>query len=209
MKIAGTEVSLEVALEAVQKYAMEHPATLEIFDGVGEHGYKDEHPNEITLADIGRLVVINAQLAADDVPTLLNTPIAEALAAVPVDASLEDCEPGTDLWRDASHLYSLLDIKNIGPAKRSKLLHAKRPRLVFISDSVTGAKYETEARRIASESDFETAGFWQAARADILQDEFRELMSEVAKTMVDGITGKPTLESLSSVRVLDIVCWGT
>lgn len=161
----------------------------------------------MTLSDIGRLVVINARLDADDVHCLLDVQAADAFAQVPIDARLEDCEPGTPLWETVSALYEMFRRANIGQAKRSKLLHAKRPGLIFISDSITSSKYQASAEAIAAQADYETKGYWEAARNDILQTEFSDLMKEVATISVPGLPGEPVLASLSSVRVLDIVCW--
>jgi len=206
MRIAGNEVSRTDAHEQVRTYAKRFYNTLKYFDGVGMGRSVDDSPNEVTLADLGRLVIINAGLEADDVPALLDVDAEAALAAVPPNAKLEECEPGTQLWNAASKLYALFQLPNIGKAKRSKLLHLKRPGLIRINDSVTEAKYRKSAKEIASKADYETEGYWEAARNDILQDEFAELMRDVANVTVPQLGGA-SLASLSAVRVLDIVCW--
>lgn len=201
MHIASTEVSEDEAIKRVVAYSAQHFKTLQVFDGLGDRGYKDESPNEVTLADIGRLVIINANLRADNVSALLDVAASEALAAVPATAKLEDCEVGGKLWNDAARLYELFKsegTKGIGKAKRSKLLHAKRPGLVFINDSKTGAAYKEVAK---------TGGYWQAAKRDIEQEAFVDLMTAVAKIRVEKLPGSPTLAPLSRLRILDIVSW--
>ncbi len=60
---------------------------------------------------------------------------AAEFAAVPATARLEDCTPGTLVYQAATALYDKYRLSNIGPAKRSKLLHLKRPWLVPIADT--------------------------------------------------------------------------
>ena len=55
---------------------------------------------------------------------------ATEFAAVPATARLEHCKAGSDLYKAATALYEkyrLIRGSNIGRAKRSKLLHLKRP----------------------------------------------------------------------------------
>jgi hypothetical protein len=208
MRIASSEVSIDEARARVEKYAANHPKTLEIFDGVGEGGHSDESPNQVTLADIGRLVVVNAQLQADDVPALLEVDAHDEFAAVPVDAALEECTYNDETWKAATVLFNrFLEVPGIARAKRSKLLHAKRPRMFFISDSKTAKAYESVAAAIAAERDDDSLGYWEAAQRDITQPEFESLMSDVARITVPGLSGEPNLGSLTRLRVLDIVCW--
>ena len=53
--------------------------------------------SSVTLADIGRLVVVDARLAATDAPLLLGAARPEVFAAVPATARLEEWEPGNAL----------------------------------------------------------------------------------------------------------------
>lgn len=208
MKIAGNEVEQDDAVASIRTYAGRYPGTLEIFDGIGDNGYRDDSPDRVTLADIGRLVVINARLDADDVPQLLSVDAGAEFSAVPVEATLEGCAEGDSTWNAATALYSKFTGRSgIARAKRSKLLHAKRPGLFFISDSHTGKLYEESVKAIAKERGDGSAGYWAAAQQDIQQDEFGELMDEVSSIVVEGLSGRPTLAPLTRLRVLDIVAW--
>jgi hypothetical protein len=206
MEIANETVTVDEAFSTVRRYAEDHPQTLRIFDGLGANGYEDPEPDQVTLADIGRLVVINGRPDADDVARLLDADTSQ-LGNIEQGATLEDCEIGDVTWKLASELYKAFDLDNIGPAKRSKLLHSKRPGLFFINDSVTGAHYEAAAKKHADPDGPAGQGFWAAARDDIRQAEFDQLMALLAETVVDSPGGPLPLGELSRVRVLDIVCW--
>ena len=206
MRIADEELTVEAAGARVEKYAREHLRTLEIFDGLGGDFTREDSSDRVTLSDIGRLVVINAQLQADDVPALLDAD-SSRLADLHLDADLADCEVGDETWTLASEVYETFKIRGIGPAKRSKLLHLKRPRMFFIHDSRTGARYQNAAAAVAAEDDAFATGFWEAVRRDLKQPEFDELMLKVTAINVEGSSGPLQLGSLSKLRVLDIVCW--
>jgi hypothetical protein len=55
------------------------------------------------------------------------TDAAGEFATVPATARLEDCPPGSLLHQAATALYDEYRLSNIGPAKRSKLLHSNDP----------------------------------------------------------------------------------
>lgn len=59
---AGRDVSPDEAFERLRDYGGLHARTIEFYD----HGGQDT-PNAVTLADIGRLVVIDARLSGNDV----------------------------------------------------------------------------------------------------------------------------------------------
>jgi hypothetical protein len=139
MRIGDHDVGRDRALQLLQDYAVDHADTVRLYDLAGNPegqpgpGGAAEPVNAVSLADIGRLVVINAGLTGADVTTLMDIDAATEFAAVPAIARLEHCEPGSDLYEAATALYEkyrLLKGSNIGQAKRSKLLHLKRPWLV-------------------------------------------------------------------------------
>jgi hypothetical protein len=104
-------------------------------DGRPGPGGAADPVNAVTPGDIGRFVVINASLSADDVATLIDIDAAAEFAAVPAPALLEHCEPGSDLPGSCGpyEKYRLARGSNIGRAKRSQLLHLKRSWLVPIA----------------------------------------------------------------------------
>jgi hypothetical protein len=129
------------------------------------------------------LVAINAGLAAEDVATLIGIDASSEFAAVPATARLEDCEPDSDLYAAATALYEkyrLFKGSNIGPAKRSKLLHLKRPWLVPIADSHTISVYRRRAEDWASRLGIAT-GHWEAVREDLRTgaDDFKRLSAHL------------------------------
>ena len=208
MLIADRKMTVDQAVRAVEGYAERYPKTLEVYDGLGDNGYRDPAPHHVTVGDIGRLVIINAMLKANDVGALLDVDAHQAFASVPVDASLENATYGEALWNDATALFDLFgSIKGVDRAKRSKLLHMKRPHLFFVADSVTSAAYSGVAAELAAARGDGSKGFWEAAQRDIQQVEFADVMSSLESRTVPALPGSPSLGSLSRLRVLDIVCW--
>ncbi|MCW2770044.1 MAG: hypothetical protein JWR27_1477 [Aeromicrobium sp.] len=208
MRVASEQINVDEAIRRVEAYARRFPRTLEIFDGIGRVELADSDPDRVTLADIGRLVVIDAQLRADDVPVLLGVDAGAQLAAVPFDAKLEDADYGGILWVAASDLLDrFTGLEGVDRSKRSKLLHVKRPGMFFISDNRTGSAYQVVADAFAKDRDDASLGYWEAAQADIVQPAFVELMGRLDDWSVDSDSGTLRLGHLSRVRVLDIVCW--
>jgi hypothetical protein len=214
MRIGDHEVSRDKALQMLQDYAIEHAATVRLYDLAGDldgrpgPGSAAEPVNAVSLADIGRLGVINAGLAADDVATLTGIDAAAEFAAVPANARLEQCEPGSDLYQAASALYEkyrLLRGSNIGQAKRSKLLHLKRPWLVPIADTRVISVYHRRADDCAAKLGI-PSGHWEAVREDLEAgaDDFGWLTA----TLTDCSEPHARLLSrLTSLRMLDILAW--
>lgn len=208
MRVASEDIDIHEGIRRVEAYARRFPRTLEIFDGIGQVELVEADPDRVTLADIGRLVVIDAQLRADDVPVLLGVDAGAQLAAVPIDAKLEDADYGGALWEAASELLDrFTGLEGVDRAKRSKLLHIKRPGMFFISDYRTGNAYQAVADAFSKKRGYEALGYWEAAQADIVQPAFVELMGLLDDWRLDSDSGTLRLGHLSRVRVLDIVCW--
>jgi hypothetical protein len=202
------------ALELLQDYAVKYANTVRLYDLAGD---TEGHPgpsgaaepvNAVSLCDIGRLVVINAALAADDVATLMDIDAAAEFAAVPATAQLEQCEPGSELYREATALYEkyrLFRGSNIGPAKRSKLLHLKRPWLVPIADSRTTSVYRHRANDWAARLGT-ASGHWEAVRQDLIADanDFEWLIMQLRGHHTPEVQ---RLGLLTSLRLLDILAW--
>ena len=75
--------------------------------------------------------------------------------------------PGTSLYRAATAPYDKYRLTNIGQAKRSKLLHLKRPWLVPIADTRVTAAYRDRSGAWAEELGI-ASGHWEAAREDLI-----------------------------------------
>lgn len=173
MRFGDCQVSRDRALALLAGYAVSHADTVRLYDFAGQ---EDGEPgpdgaarpaNAVTLADIGRLVAINAGLAAADVAALVDVDAAGEFAAVPAAARLEDWEPGTGLDEAATALYDRYRLSGIGQAKRSKLLHIKRPWLVPIADSRVVKVYQHRAAALAAELGL-VSGHWAAVREDLI-----------------------------------------
>jgi hypothetical protein len=127
---------------------------------------------------------------------------------LPATTRLEDCEPGSDLYHAATALYEkhrFVHGSNIGPAKRSKLLHLKRPWLVPIADSRTIGVYRRRADGWAARLGV-ASGRWEAVREDLIADtsDFEWFISRLSE---DPAPELQRLSRLTSLRLLDILAW--
>lgn len=214
MIIGDHELKADRALELLQDYAAQYASTVRLYDLAGDAdgrpgpGSGADPINAVTLGDIGRLVVINAGLSAGDVATLMDIDATSELTAVPATARLENCEPGNDLYQAATALYEkyrLFRGSNIGPAKRSKLLHLKRPWLVPIADSRTISVYRRRADNWAARLRV-PSGHWEAVREDLMvgSADFERLTMRLSE---DPAPELQRLSRLTSLRLLDILAW--
>jgi hypothetical protein len=212
MRIGDHDFGLGRALGLLQDYAVNYANTVRLYDladdpeGRPGPGSGAEPVNTVTLGDIGRLVVIKAGLAACDVATLLDINAATGFAAVPPTARLEECEPGSDLYQAATFLYEkyrLFKGSNIGPAKRSKLLHLKRPWLVPIADTRVISVYRRRADSWAAKLGT-ASGHWEAVREDLnaAVDDFEWLTARLCDHQEARVQ---RLGRLTSLRLLDIL----
>lgn len=211
MQIGDHRLDLVDALRILQNYAVNYADTVRFYDLAGNPG---GHPgpdsgtspaNAVTLGDIGRLVAINAALSAEDVATLMDANAAAEFAAVPATAQLEDCAPGTVLYLAATALYDKYRLSNIGQAKRSKLLHLKRPWLVPIADTRVTAPYHDRSGAWADQLGI-ASGHWEAAREDLTTaaGDFEWLTGQLRDHQEPRIQ---RLSRLTSLRLLDILAW--
>lgn len=211
MQIGDHELDRDEASGILKDYAVTYAGTVRFYDLAGDPGgYPgsggDACPaNAVSLRDIGRLVTISAALGAADVATLMDVDAAAEFAAVPEDARLEDCEHGTSLYRAATALYDKYRLSNIGQAKRSKLLHLKRPWLVPIADTRVTAAYRDRSAAWAEKLGI-ASGHWEAAREDLTAaaGDFTWLTAELRTQQEPAIQ---RLSRLTSLRLLDIIAW--
>lgn len=212
MHIADRELSRDEALALVRNYAIRYAGTVLLYDLAGDDasypgpGGAAEPVNTITLADIGRLVVINAGLRAGDVPLLLDVQADEAFAEVAATARLQECVPGGPLYLAATLLYDLFRLPGIGGVKRSKLLHLKRPWLVPIYDTHVHRVYKDMAADLGAQIKDLDGGWWEAARRDLIDaaDEFAWLS---ARLRDDDEARVRRAGKLTELRLLDIIAW--
>jgi len=216
MKIGDFDLSRDDAWRIAQSYAALHGDTVLYYDLGGDLKGSPgadsgaEPVDGVTLADLGRLVVFNAQLRANDVATLMTLEINHVLdpAVLPPDARLEDWGSGTP-WDDAA--TAAYDAFRPGPgsgiqrAKRSKLLHLKRPWLVPIHDSRIDAIYSRAALQ-RGRSQGGPAAYWEVIREDLVAGcaDLEWLSGQLADS--DDATQR-RMGQLTSLRLLDVLAW--
>lgn len=214
MIIGDHELTADRAVELLHDYATQYASTVRLYDLAGDAdgrpgpGSAAEPVNAVTLGDIRRLVVINARLSADDVATLIDIDATSEFTAVPATSRLENCEPGSDLYQAATALYEkyrLFRGRNIGPAKRSKLLHLKHPWLVPIADSRTISVYRRRAENWAARLGI-PSGHWEAVREDLIAGS-TDLERLSMRLSEDPAPEPQRLSRLTSLRLLDILAW--
>jgi hypothetical protein len=102
-------------------------------------------------------------------------------------------------------MYRFPPGSSIERAKRSKLLHIKRPWLVPISDSRIATIYDSRVR-LSAKALGRDAASWEVIRED-LRDGAADFAWLVEQLLADGDPGIRRLGRLTSLRLLDIVAW--
>ncbi|HET6986111.1 MAG TPA: DUF6308 family protein [Kribbella sp.] len=145
MNIGTRKIVVDEAIAQLRLYAETNGAVLQYYDGLpGMTCVGGSDPNQVTLEDLARTMVIGADLRAMDIPWLLEVEAEKEFAAIPVNARLEDATPGSDLFRAAMELDDkFTGHRGFGHAKKSKLLHLKRPYLYPVTDSFIRMTYGT------------------------------------------------------------------
>ncbi|MET7283804.1 DUF6308 family protein [Kribbella sp. NPDC005582] len=147
MNIGTRKIVVDEAIAQLRIYAESNGAVLRYYDGLpGMTNVGGSDPNRVTLEDLARTMVIGSDLRALDIPWLLEVEADKEFAAVPVDARLEDAAPGSELFEAAMALDEKFSgHRGFGQAKKSKLLHLKRPFLFPVSDSFIRMTYTNAA----------------------------------------------------------------
>ena len=145
MNIGTRKIVVDEAIAQLRLYAETNGAVLQYYDGLpGMTCVGGSDPDQVTLEDLARTMVIGADLRAMDFPWLLEVEAEKEFAAIPVDARLEDATPGSDLFLAAMALdEKFTGHRGFGHAKKSKLLHLKRPYLYPVTDSFIRMTYGT------------------------------------------------------------------
>ena len=206
--LAGQQISTEHALAHLTAYARAVPDTIRYYDYGGDLDHLPAAADGVEMADIARLVVINAELRANDVHALLAPVDQDLWAQVPQEAHFEDL-PDNPL--DHPHYGTLVALYDaykardgLGPTKITKLLHLKRPHLVPILDSVALAAYEKQAGDLAKEFGQGRALYWAAmwrdARANTTEvSDLKENLRSTHETWA--------VAALTPLRLHDILVW--
>ena len=144
MRIASEDLTVDQAVAVCRWYARQHPATLELYDFGGTN--TDPHPHDtVELSDAGRLVAINANLKANDVPTMIHAAANAPWDAVGPEEDLLATKVPEELLQRAEKLYRHFRGAGLGPTRTHKLLHLKRPAVYPIVDSVVRVTYKAQA----------------------------------------------------------------
>ena len=145
MNIGTRKIVVDEAIAQLRLYAETNGAVLQYYDGLpGMTCVGGSDPDQVTLEDLARTMVIGADLRAMDIPWLLEVEAEKEFAAIPVDARLEDATPGSDLFLAAMALdEKFTGHRGFGHANKSKLLHLKRPYLYPVTDSFIRMTYGT------------------------------------------------------------------
>ena len=174
MRIGDHDLPADMVRSILRSYAIDHHRTVLYYDLAGDtHGRPGPNGaadpvNAVTLADAGRLVAVGARLQPADVATLLSPSAADSFSAVPADARLEEWEPGTSLDDAITQLYEQFRRPGLGRAKRSKLLHAKRPWLVPIYDTRVANVYSGPTARLRAAGSSHGAAWWEPIKRDLV-----------------------------------------
>jgi hypothetical protein len=164
------------------------PFTGGFFDDLGHRGEPDPTPDQLAPADLLALEMLDARVAPEHIPWLLEDPeIRVALARIPADARIWDDDPAalTDPWRLADLVR---ERHGLGESTITKLLARKRPHLIpVVDDVVSGALQPTRAG---------SAWLWRGLRERLGDPALRDRLADIA-IEADG-------PGLASLRVLDI-----
>lgn len=210
MRVGDTEVSREAGLAQLRAYARDHHQTVQFYDLGGDlaghpgPGGGSDPVNEVTLADLARLAAAGAHLGPDDFGKLMGAGAA-AFSAVPATARLEDCAPGTGLHQSAAALCDSFRADGIWRAKRSRLLHIKRPWLVPVADSRVDIIYRQRVERTAAALG-EADAAWEVVREDV-SDGAQDLAWMAGQLAADEDPAVQRAGRLTTLRLLDILAW--
>jgi hypothetical protein len=200
MNIGSRKIVVDEAIAQLRLYCESNGAVLKYYDGLpGMTHVGGSEPDRVTLEDLARIMIIGADLRAIDFPRLLEVDAEKEFAAIPVDARLEDAEPGSALFDAAMALDEKFSgHRGFGHAKKAKLLHLKRPYLFPVSDSFIRMTYSDASAG---------AEFLAAVHRDLVHPanvrDFRmlrtRLIAEPATSAARVLADAPTL------RLLDIL----
>ena len=159
-------------------------------------GMQDD-PFRLTPSDLVAVSTLSVEIKGSAAIRLLETDaseIAELLAGIEPDIDIVDVDPAV-LANDspADKLWTVIKrSKGIGPTRISKLMAAKRPRLIPIWDTFVGQA-----------TGMGTAGYWRAFQEVLLADD------RAIWTWLESLRRQsPRLPgNVSTLRVLDVLLW--
>jgi hypothetical protein len=200
MNIGSRKIVVDEAFAQLRLYAETNPAVLRYYDGLpGLENVGGVDPDNVTLDDLARTMVIGSDLKANDIPWLVEVDAEKEFAAIPVRARLEDAVPGSELFEAATALDEKFSgHRGFGQAKKSKLLHLKRPYLFPISDSFVRMTYRDAVAG---------ADFLAAVHRDLVNTANVQEFDRLEARLEHEPTGSPAqlLSEAPRLRRLDIL----
>jgi hypothetical protein len=200
MNIGSRKIVVDEAFAQLRLYAETNPAVLRYYDGLpGLENVGGIDPDKVTLDDLARTMVIGSDLKANDIPWLVEVDAEKEFAAIPVRARLEDAVPGSELFEAATALDETFSgHRGFGQAKKSKLLHLKRPYLFPISDSFVRMTYRDAVAG---------ADFLAAVHRDLVNTANVQEFDRLEARLEHEPTGSPAqlLSGAPRLRLLDIL----
>lgn len=198
--VGSTVLTYDRAARMLSDYVQRYRGSIIYYDLAGDPARASvDSSDHITLADIGRLVLLNPRLSGDDAASLLATDADWTL--VPADARLENANPDQrgELFDRMNKLQATFRGRGIGPAKVAKLLHLKRPWAYPVLDRYV---FKTYAGVVTTSSG---SGYWAAIRHDLVASgsTLRALRADLAARGGD----LRLLQPLPALRLLDILGW--
>jgi Family of unknown function (DUF6308) len=200
VRVGDDKITKREARDLITSYASEHTATVLYFDFAGRVEGNIEPSDGVTLADVGRMSVINADLSGADAAGLLSLDNVR-WSSVARTARLEYADPDEPdgLYAAMSAMWSeVRKLRGIGPTKASKLLHIKRPFAFPLLDRDVRKTYDG---RHAKSNDF-----WRDIRADLI-DGMDDLDAIAKHLSASDDADLRRASRLPSIRLLDILAW--
>jgi hypothetical protein len=156
----------------------------------------DDDPNEITVADLYAITLLDVHVQPHGVRLLLE----DAATRGKVAQFLKQIPLGEDIWKGstdlgpgspADRLYNMLKtLDGVDAVTSGKLLHRKRPRIIPIVDQVVRDQVDAPAR-----------SYWEFFRRYLADPAHRKAVTDLRPKGLD--------RRVSSLRVLDVAIWIT
>jgi len=184
------ENPLELALEFVEAYSSSEG------DDSSRHGSFDE--SHLRLANRG-----GARISATEIAAILvrRREIERALGEIHPDASLADATSSIP-WIPLTQLFeAFADIRGVGFSKMTKALHAKRPALIPMLDSVVQAYLTRDDPGTRSSGSFgeRATALVRSYKRDL--DRNGSALQEIRRELASRG------HVLTEVRILDLLIW--
>lgn len=199
VRVGDEQITKREARDIVTSYARDHASTVLYFDFAGRVDAKVEPSDDVTLGDLGRIAIINADLSGADAARLLSLDLGWSSVARTARLEFADPDEPGGLYAAMSAMWSdVRKLRGIGPTKASKLLHIKRPFAFPLLDRDVRKTYEG---RYAKSNDF-----WREIRADLI-DGMDELDSIARHLSASEKADLRRAGRLPNIRLLDILAW--